>query len=57
MVLKLSSNVSDVFAKVLKLSPEVNECLPLAQGLHLSAAGEVLLCRAQEPQAAGRGLY
>jgi len=31
-VLKLSSNVSDVFPKVLKLSSEVSECKPLACG-------------------------
>jgi len=31
-VLKLSSNVSDVFPKVLKLSFEVSECKPLVTG-------------------------
>jgi len=31
-VLKLSSNVSDVFPKVLKLSSEVDECKPLPIG-------------------------
>jgi hypothetical protein len=31
-VLKLSSNVSDVFRKVLKLSFEVDECKPLPDG-------------------------
>ena len=31
-MLKLSSNVSDVFPKVLKLSSEVSECKPLAGG-------------------------
>jgi len=31
-VLKLSSNVSDAFPKVLKLSSEVSECKPLAAG-------------------------
>jgi hypothetical protein len=31
-VLKLSSTVSDVFPKVLKLSPEVSECKPLHEG-------------------------
>jgi hypothetical protein len=31
-VLKLSSNVSDVFLKVLKLSCGVSECKPLAGG-------------------------
>jgi len=32
-VLKLSSNVRDVFPKVLKLSCEVSECKPLHIGL------------------------
>ena len=32
MVLKLSSNVSGVFPKVLKLSCEVSECQPLPWG-------------------------
>ena len=31
-VLKVSSNVSDVFPKVLKLSSEVSECKPLPDG-------------------------
>jgi len=31
-VLKLSSDVSDVFPKVLKLSSEVSECQPLVGG-------------------------
>jgi hypothetical protein len=31
-VLKLSSNVSDVFPKFLKLSSEVSECKPLVIG-------------------------
>jgi hypothetical protein len=31
-VLKFSSNVSDVFPKVLKLSSEVSECKPLIDG-------------------------
>jgi len=31
-VLKLSSNVSDVFPKVFKLSSEVSECKPLHIG-------------------------
>jgi len=35
-VLKLSSDVSDVFPKVLKLSSEVSECKPLPlAGAHL----------------------
>jgi len=38
-VLKLSSNVSVVFPKVLKLSSEVSECKPLVLGLDL---GQVL---------------
>jgi hypothetical protein len=36
-VLKLSSNVSDVFPKVLKLSFEVSECKPLHHGVDLAA--------------------
>ena len=32
-MLKLSSNVSDVIPKVLKLSSEVSECKPLQPGL------------------------
>ena len=32
MVLKLSSTVSDVFLKVLKLSSEVSDCQPLEGG-------------------------
>jgi len=31
-LLKLSSNVSEVFPKVLKLSSEVSECKPLVRG-------------------------
>jgi hypothetical protein len=31
-MLRLSSNVSDVFSKVLKLSSEVSECKPLPSG-------------------------
>jgi hypothetical protein len=34
-VLKLSSNVSDVFPKVLKLSSEVSECKPLGTGMYI----------------------
>jgi hypothetical protein len=42
----LSSNVSDVFPKVLKLSFEVSECKPLVVG----AAGEdtVQWCRSRQ---------
>jgi hypothetical protein len=34
---KLSSNVSDVFPKVLKLSSEVSECKPLELGNNIYA--------------------
>jgi CRP-like cAMP-binding protein len=40
-VIKLSSNVSDVFPKVLKLSSEVDECKPLLTGrvsVHVAAS-------------------
>ena len=42
-MLILSSNVSDVFTKILKLSSEVSECKPLAGGRR--AASRVLAAR------------
>jgi hypothetical protein len=38
-VLKFSSNVNDVFPKVLKLSSEVSECKPLGIGIFESPTG------------------
>ena len=40
-MLKLSSNVGDVYPKVLKLSSEVSECKPLVQGRAAPARGAV----------------
>jgi hypothetical protein len=63
MVVKLSSNVSNVFLKVLKLSSEVSECKPLMRGRptlwlpgtdHAGIATQLVVERALEAE--GQGL-
>jgi len=49
MVFNLSSNVSDVFPRVLKLSSEVSECEPLAVGGHLPPRALRKLCGRARP--------
>jgi len=49
-VLKLSSDVSDVFPKVLKLSSEVSECKPLVSGMP-ACVGLLALVRKEQEEA------